>query len=113
MGKRVKIEDAFRSGDPQQQKEFYDAIRKKAILWSLLTLIPGVHLFTSGLAILTRNEIRMLDGKQPGGFLNTITAFWGLIIFPLIVGKLVVSIRPWYEGALGVRKMLKDWHYED
>lgn len=112
MGKKVYFADAYNSADQNQRAEFLLAIKKRKNILLLLSLIPIVHLVTTGMFIITNNTYRELAlGKRRGGILNLIMVVWGLFIFPLVVTFILGHSYHLSVATIGVKKLLKDWKY--
>ena len=114
--RKVSFVDAYNSCETrEEQDELIAAVVKRKNIWAILVLIPIVNWFFGSNLIYARNTLRLIDGKKPGGFVNTIVVFWCLVI-PVIIGNWIIDHMPnrYHDHfILGAGKELAKWHYVD
>ena len=114
--RKVSFVDAYNSCETaEEQNELIDAVIKRKNIWAILCIFPVLNWFFGSNLIYSRNTLRMINGKQPGGLLNTIIVIWCWIL-PVIIGNWIIDHLPnrYHDRVvLGAGKVLDKWHYVD
>lgn len=115
MPRKVYLADALNGSTEEQIDEFLKAMKKKELIYGLLTIIPGVNWITGAFFIFIHNTIRVIESnghKQPGGFVSICAAIWSWLLPPLVVGFILNRLPEGAQnGILGVNSLLKQYHY--
>lgn len=110
MAKRrtVEFDDWCGGASEEEVKELIKVTRKKFFMWLLISLIPGVSIFTMGFAIFCYNNLKILEARDLNGtnglFTNLfrlIMLIYGLFIIPIIEVQLCAKIDSLGTKILG------------